>query len=295
MNIDNIKTFIAVYRAASFVEVANDRNVAPSSVSRAIASLEANLKTRLFQRTTRNLRPTQEGEEYFRRILPLIEEMDLAHQSLMDVAAKPFGRLRVTASVSYGQIVIAPRLKAFRRQYPNIELELILSDGHIDLVSDQIDVAIRHGSLADSSLITRKLADVRYHLVSSKSYVEQNGIPQKPEDLQEHELVTFAYENFRHTWKFELDGVSQNISIKPVMTATNAATILESVRGGMGIALLADWTIKSDLASGELLELLPEWQIRGLSPDTTICLVYPSRRFVPGKTRAFIDYMLEAS
>jgi len=293
MNIDKIKTFIAVYRAKSFVEVANERNVAPSSISRSIASLESHLKTLLFQRTTRNLIPTQEGEEYFQRILPLIEEMDLTHQSLMDTASTPSGRLRVSASASYGQIVIAPKLKEFRNQYPNIELELILSDGHIDLVNDQVDVAIRHGNLDNSSLIARKLVDVRYHLVSSNSYIKENGIPNKPEDLHQHDLVTFAYENFRHTWQFDKDNDTQNIRIDPIMTATNAATIRQSVRDGLGIALLADWTVQNDLASGELVELLPDWHITGLSPDTKIWLVYPSRRFIPGKTRAFIEFLLD--
>jgi len=293
MYIDSIKAFIAVYRAGSFVEVANDWNVAPSSISRSVASLEANLNTRLFQRTTRNLTPTQEGERYFEQISPLIEEVDLVHQSLIDTTATPSGHLRVTASVSYGQIVIAPKLKAFRKQYPNIELELTLSDGHIDLISDQVDVAIRHGSLDDSSLVARKLADVTYHLVSSKAYIDQNGVPRKPEDLQQHELVTFAYENFRHAWKFEVDGVSQSIPIKPIMTVTNAATIRQSVRDGVGIALLADWTIQDDLRSGKLVEILPKWKVQGLSTDTAVWLVYPSRRFVPAKTRAFIEFILD--
>ncbi len=292
MYIDNIKAFIAVYRAGSFVDVANDWSVAPSSVSRAVASLEASLNTRLFQRTTRRLSPTQEGERYFEQISPLIEEIDLVHQSLMDTTATPSGHLRVTASVSYGQIVIAPKLKAFRKQYPNIELELILSDGHIDLISDQVDVAIRHGRLDDSSLIARKLADVRYHLVSSKAYINQNGVPQKPEDLQQHELVTFAYENFRHAWKFEADGVSKSIPVKPILTSTNAATIRQSVRDGVGVALLADWTIQDDLHSGKLVELLPNWRVQGLSNNTAIWLVYPSRRFVPAKARSFIEFLL---
>ena len=291
MDIDNIRAFIAVYRVGSFVDVANERNVASSTVSRAVASLEAQLNTRLFQRTTRKLVPTQEGELYFEKILPLIEEMDLVHQSLIDSGTTPSGHLRVTASASYGQIVIAPILKAFRNQYPNIELEFILSDGHIDLINDQVDIAIRHGNLSDSSLIARKLADVKYHLVSSKAYLTQRDVPQVPDDLLDHELLTFAYDNFRNAWNFQRDGVSQSISIRPIMTATNAATIRQSVRDGMGIALLADWTIRCDLSSGKLVELLPDWQVTGLSREPVIWLVYPSRRFVPAKTRAFIDFL----
>ncbi len=291
MDIDNIKAFIAVYRAGNFIEVANDWKVASSTVSRAVASLETQLNTRLFQRTTRKLVPTQEGEHYFEKILPLIEEIDLVHQTLMDSAAAPSGHLRVTASVSYGQIVIAPLLKAFRTQYPSIELELILSDGYIDLISDQVDIAIRHGNLSDSSLVAKKLADVSYHLVSSKAYLAQRDAPQIPDDLRDHDLVTFAYENFRNSWNFERNGVSQRISIRPIMTSTNAATIRQSVRDGIGIALLADWTIHSDVQSEKLVELLPDWRVSGQSKESAVWLVYPSRRFVPAKTRAFIDFL----
>jgi len=293
MNIDHIKTFIAVYRAGSFVEVAKGRNVAPSSISRAIAALEINLKTRLFQRTTRHLIPTQEGQTYYERIVPLIEEMDLAHESLMNTTAEPSGCLRITASVSYGQIMIAPRLKVFRARYPNIELELILSDGQIDLISDQIDIAVRHGNLPDSSLVARKLADVTYRLVSSKAYLEQNGTPQIPQDLQKHALVTFAYENFRYAWKFEANGVSQRIPIKPILTSTNAVAIKQCIHDDTGIALLADWTIKDDLKSGALVELLEGWQICGDCAETGIWLMYPSSRFIPAKTRAFIEFLLD--
>lgn len=292
MNLDYIKMFIAVYRAGSFIEVANEQGLAPSSVSRSIGALENALKTRLFQRTTRSLMPTREGEAYFQKIVPLVEEIELAHQSLMDSAAKPSGRLRVTTSVSYGQIMIAPRLASFRQHFPNIDLELILSDGHLDLINDQIDLAIRHGSLSDSSLVARKLADVAYHLVCSPRYLEQRSRPRKPEDLHAHELITFTYEDFRHKWVFKKKEMSQGLSIKPALTVSNAATIRQCARDGAGIALLADWTISDDLQSGRLIKVLPDWRISGTASASAIWLVYPSNRFVPAKTRAFADFLL---
>jgi DNA-binding transcriptional LysR family regulator len=222
----------------------------------------------------------------------VMEEMDFAHQSLIEASASPSGRLRVTASVSFGEIVIAPRLKEFRTRYPNIELELILSDGRLDIINDQIDVAVRHGGLPDSSLIARKLSDVVYRLVSSPAYIEQSGMLQHPEDLQQHELVTFAYEDFRHVWTFVSGRASQTIPIRPALTVTNAAAIRQCVRDGAGIALLADWTVEQDLRSGRLIELLPEWRVSGASPDAAVWLVYPSSRFVPAKTKAFTAFLL---
>ena len=294
MNIDYIKTFLAVYRAGSFVEAAKEQDLAPSSVSRSVAALEDTLKTRLFQRTTRSLTPTQAGEAYFEKVEPLIEEIDWLNQSLIDATSKPSGRLRITTSVSYGQIVLAPKIAAFREQYPDIQLELVLSDGRIDIINNQIDVAIRHGSLPDSSLISRKLKDVKYRLVASEKYLEQSAVPTKPLDLQHHELITFAYDDFRHNWTFEKRGNSQAISVKPVLTATNAAAIRQCVREGLGIALLADWTVLDDLQSGRLVEILTDWNISGANTDTAIWLVYPSNRFTPAKTRALTEFLVKS-
>jgi len=292
MNIDYIKTFIAVYRAGSFVSVANDHNQAASSVSRSIAALENILKTRLFQRTTRSLTPTQAGEAYFEKMEPLIEEMELVNQSLIDARTKPSGRLRISTSVSYGQLVLAPKIAAFQKEYPDIQLELILSDDRVDLINEQIDLAIRHGSLPDSGLISRKLTDVKYHLVTSKKYLSENITPRNPKDLQQHNLVTFTYNDFRHNWVFEKGKSIEHISVQPVLTATNAAVIRQTVKAGLGIALLADWTVCDDLESGNLMELLTNWRISGTSTESAIWLIYPSNRFVPEKTKVFADFLL---
>ena len=294
MNIDNMKTFLAVYRAGSFVKVAKDRNVAPSSISRAIAALEESLKTRLFQRSTRQLTPTLAGEAYFEKIEPLNDEINLINQLLIDTTTKPSGRLRITSSVSYGQVVIAPKLAEFRKQYPDIQLELFLSDGRIDLINDQIDLAIRHGSLEDSNLIARKLNKVKYHLVTSHKYIEQHGIPSAPDELKEHDLVTFTYNDFKHSWSFNKGDVSQSISIEPVLTASNALAIQECVREGLGIALLADWTVENALKSGALVELLTDWKISGSTDDTSIYLLSPSNRFIPAKTKVFTEFLLDS-
>ena len=292
MNIEHIKTFITVYRVGSFVEVAKEKNIAPSSISRSIATLEEILNTRLFQRTTRKLTPTQAGELYFHKMAPLIEEISLVNQSLIDSTSKPSGQLRISTSVSYGQIVIAPKLTTFRERYPDIKLELILSDGRIDLINDQIDLAIRHGNLPDSSLIARKLTDVKYHLVCSKQYLEQNGAPEDPQELKNHNLVTFTYSDFRHHWSFKKNNQTQQVTIQPILTATNASAIRQCIVDGLGIALLADWTVSEDLESGKLKELLPTWKISGANNKTAIWLVHPSNRFTPVKTKVFTDFLL---
>lgn len=293
MNTDQIHTFIAVYRAQSFIAVAKERNVAPSSITRAIAALETQLATRLFQRSTRSVTPTEAGDAYYMQMSPLMEAFDEAHDSLAQLGAGPSGRLRVSASVSYGQIVIAPLLKAFRECYPDIDLELILSDRRVDIISEQIDIAIRHGRLPDSALTARKLSDVTYKLVSSPEYLSQNAKIKTPDDLTEHDLLTFTYDDFRYEWTFQKKDEVKTLPISPVITISNAGAIRQCVERGMGIALLADWTVSADLASGKLVEVLPKWDVSGLAQNTMIWLVYPSSRFVPAKTRAFVDFIVE--
>ena len=293
MNIEHIRTFVAVYRAGSFVTVANEQNVAPSSISRAISHLEASLNARLFQRTTRHLTPTEAGESYFSRVVSLLEEMDALHASLSTDQATPRGRLRVSASVSYGQMVIAPRLRQFREQYPHIELDLLLSDGRVDLINERIDIAVRHGRLSDSSLVARKLDDTTYRLVASPTYLNKHQPLQHPEELAEHELISFAYDSFRDAWQFRQQQDTRTVPIKPSITATNAAVIRACVLDGAGIGLLADWTVHADLACGSLVELLPMWQASGITGDGSIWLLYPSNRYVPAKTRAFANFLLQ--
>jgi DNA-binding transcriptional LysR family regulator len=291
MNTDHIKIFLAVYRAGSFVTVAKDRNVAPSSITRSVACLEAALKARLFHRSTRSVKPTEAGDLYFRQMASLMEGFDQAHELLAERGEGPSGRLRVSASVSYGQIVIAPQIKRFRDLFPKIELELILTDNRIDLISEQIDVAIRHGRLPDSGLTARKLTDVSYSLVASPHYLAIRPAVQHPKDLTAHELVAFSYSDFRSQWNFKKAEADFSLAITPTLIISNAAAICRCVSDGAGVALLADWTIERDLREKRLVKVLADWHVGATTQEANIWLVYPSSRFVPAPTRVFADFM----
>lgn len=291
MDLSQLKTFVDVHRAGGFAPVAKDRGVSPSSISRAIASLERSLEVRLFQRTTRRLSPTEAGDAFLNRVLPLIEEMESACAEASEGTKHPSGRLRVTASVSFGQMCIVPRLKAFRTAYPDIDMDLILSDAQIDLLAERIDLAVRHGPLSDSGMIARKLTDVRYRLVTSPDYLLNAPSIKHPDEVSQHPCIAFSYEGFRTRWQFRQTGQRREITIAPAITVSNAMAIRQCARDGLGLALLADWTIERDLETGQLVELLPNWQAAGASFDSSIWLVFPSRRFIPAKTRAFADFL----
>lgn len=292
MKLDDLATFVAVYRAGGFAPVANERGVAPSSISRAIASLEAHLQTRLFQRTTRKLTPTEAGDAYYARVAAVVEELEAARAEAIDQTREPTGLLRVTASVSFGQIVIAPRLSAFRAAFPRITLELVLSDRPLDLVAERIDVAVRHGRLRDNTSISRKLMDVRYHLVASPRYLANAPPIHAPDDIAAHRTASFSYDAFRDTWRFRRADDAREVPIRPALIVTNAAALAQCVRDGAGLALLADWTIRDDLANGALVDVLPDWVGSGADVDPSVWLVFPSRAFVPAKTRVFGDFLL---
>lgn len=291
MDIDQLETFIDVFRAGGFAAVARERGVSPSAVSRAISGLEASLQTRLFQRTTRNFAPTDAGEIFYHRVLPLIEELEDARGELAAQTKRPSGRLRVSASVSYGQMCIVPRLTEFRAAWPDINLELLLSDSRVDLLAERIDVAIRHGNLPDSSMIAKKLADVRYQLVASPDYLQRAQPISSPADISQHACLAFSYDEFRSTWQFRRAKELCEIGIKPVLTLSNAVALQQCALDGLGLALLADWTVRRDVAAGRLVELLPDWQAAGAHFDSSIWIVFPTRQFTPAKARVFADFL----
>jgi len=292
MNLDQISLFIAVYESGSFAKAAQRLNIDPSKVSRSISALEHSLNTRLFNRTTRKLTPTSAGAEYFKRVQAPIEEISQIHQELIETDNTVSGTLRLSASVSFGQIVIAPLIRAFRQQYPDITLELILSDSWVDLVDDRIDVAIRHGNMPDSSLIARKLLDPEYVLVASKQYLDTHGYLDSPAELSDHQILTFTYQGFNREWRFTNQNDSVTHQIQPSVSTSNAVTLLECAKQGLGVALLADWTVAESIKSGELVRLAPDWRFDGNRGDSGIWLVQPSNRYVPAKTKAFSDFLL---
>lgn len=293
MNLEHIQTFIAVYRSGNFAAVAKERNIAPSSVSRAIATLEKQLHTRLFQRTTRKLTPTQSGEYYFHKVVNLVEALESTQHEVVAQNSEPYGTLKVTASASFGQMILAPLLVGFHQQYPKINLELTLSDSQSDLITDQYDLAIRHGKLNDSGLVVRKLVTVRYLLVAHPDYLSQTPEIQTPEDVQKHNIITFSYRDFKNQWLFRQHHNEQQIPITPSFTTTNALALKTCAAKGMGITLLPDWSVKTDIESGDLIQLLPQWEIAGSEYSAAIWLLYPSRIYTPTKTHVFIDYIME--
>ena len=291
MDLEVLKTFVEVMRQGSFAAVARDRNVDPSSISRAIASLEKELGVRLFQRTTRKLSPTEAGILYGDRIEPLIAEIQQARE-LITEAEQPRGTLRITASVSFGLKCLIPLLAEFEAIYPQLTQELLLTDTRLDLLTERIDLAIRLGHLDDSTAIAQKLMSIRYSVCASPAYLEQHSKITRPEDISQHNCLRFPLAGYRTRWIFcDRQGLSSEIPVGGRTIISNAIGLQQCAIAGMGVALLPHWLTDDEIQAQRLVRVLPEYEVTATSFETSAWLMYPSRSYVPLKVKVLIDFL----
>ena len=292
MDLSVLQTFLDVVRRGSFAAVARDRNVDPSAVSRAIANLENELGVRLFQRTTRRLSLTEAGTVFHRRTEPLMEDISGAISAAREISNQPIGTLRITASVSFGLACIVPHLPSFEAQYRDLAVDLVLTDLVLDLVRERIDVAIRLGKMADSTLIAHRLMSTHYTVCASPDYLERNERIQHPQELGEHKCLCFPLEGFRSRWLFrDQTGTVETVTVQGQIVISNAIALLNCTLSGMGISLLPNWLIRDDLATGKLIDVFPNHAVTATDFETAAWFVYPSRRYLPLNVKVFTDFL----
>ena len=292
MEISTLKLFIEVMRQRSFTEVARAHGIAPSSVSRTIAGLEDELGIRLFQRSTRKLEPTEAGKVYFEHISPSIDELETAREIAADVSVEPRGTLRVTSSIVFGQLAIVPLLPEFAALYPDLAVELILTDEFLDLIENRIDVAIRLGTLQDSSYIARCLQSIKFYICASPEYIANHGKPENPEQIKAHKCLLFPRVGHNLNWLFK-DG-EQTITEIPISgkyLITNSQAIKQCTLAGMGLSLLPDWLVNKEIIAGKLVRLFPDFDVTATDYESSVWLLYPSKEYLPLKVRVFIDFL----
>lgn len=292
MELSVLQIFVDIVKQGSFAAVARERNVDPSSVSRAIAGLEDELGIRLLQRTTRQLSPTEAGMAYFQRIELLVEEMQQAIDVATDMSGQPKGTLRITVGISLGLHRIIPLLPDFRAMYPDITIDLLLIDRNIDLFTEHIDLAIRLGLLADSTLIAQQLIKTNYFVCASPQYLQQKGHPKIPSDIENHHCLLFPLPGFRSKWRFRnIDREDSEVFVRGETIISNGIALQQCAIAGMGLALLPHWLIEDDLRHGRLVNVFPSYTVTAREFSDAVWLVYPSRAYVPLKVRVFIDFL----
>ncbi len=292
MDTESLELLVDAAELGSFAAVARKLDIDPSSVSRTISSLEEHLGLRLFQRTTRQLELTEAGEIYLNRITPLLNEFDYALNEAHKVSKEPGGNLRVTASVSFGQICLLPHLQEFRHLYPDIKIELQLTDSVVDLVAGGIDLACRLSPKLNSELVGTRLFDTRYRVCVSPEYYNTMPKITCPDDLEQHKCIVFTLPDYRTQWIFkDTDSNLTKVQINSNVSISSALALKECAIKGMGPVLLADWLVEDEIKSGKLISLLDQYEVSAEDFDTSVWLLYPSRNFLPVKTRAMIDFL----
>ena len=284
--------FVEVARRGSFAAAARDRNVDPSSVSRAVALLEEELGVRLLQRTTRRVALTEAGEMYLTKVTTLVDELDNARDEARGVSAGPIGTLRLTVAVSFGHTKLIPLLPAFRERYPAVKLELLLTDAVLDLVTERVDLAIRLGRRFSPDFIAIKLLETQYRACASPAYLANKKAPRVPQELQEHTCLLLALPEYRSRWLFrDKQGKVQEVPIHGDVTILSTLALRACALAGMGPVLLPNWLVDEDIAQGRLIDLFPDYRVAATDFDTAIWLLYPSRTHLPNKVRVMIDFL----
>ncbi|NVD26804.1 LysR family transcriptional regulator [Parasphingorhabdus flavimaris] len=286
-----IHHFLEVARVRSFAAAARHLDIDPSVISRSVSTLEASLGVRLLQRTTRTISLTEAGEAYLGKISPLLDELEAIHGKMRDSDRAIGGRLCISASVAFGHACIVPHLSAFSEQFPEIDLILKFDDRNVDLVEERVDLAIRLAPSLDIAVIATKLMDTRYRLCASPNYVDKSGVLKGPSELEGHRLISFDLPGFRSQWMSrDKGGEVLEIPISPSLLISNALALKEAVICGLGIGIMADWLVRDEIASGELIDVFPDQQWAATSFESAAWLLYPSRSYLPRKTRVAIDF-----
>lgn len=284
MNLNDVSLFIRIVETGSFTSAAESLGIQKSTISRRIATLEDDLGVRLLQRTTRKLKLTDDGEDLFARCQPLINELESAKDYLSATQDDPRGRLRITMPSDLGVFMMNEVVCTFMQRYPKINLEVELSTRVVDLIEEGIDLAIRVGELADSSLIARKIATISRGLFATPAYLRKNGTPKTPEDLTGHSCFGIL----KPVLQWEFENWDEPIEIRGQLKANSIGFLRELLLRDMGIARMPRMYCHPSVLSGELVEVLPDYK----SPPFEVNAIYPSKRHLNPKVRLFIDHMM---
>ncbi|MBZ9776763.1 LysR substrate-binding domain-containing protein [Mesorhizobium sp. CO1-1-8] len=287
-----IEVFLRVVEEGSFSSAARALRMTPSAVSKLIARLEARLGARLVSRSTRKLQLTPEGTAFYESGLRILADMAAAEQEAA-AGASPRGRLRVNSYVPFGVRRLIPLLPRFLERYPDISVDLVLTDSVIDLMAERADVAIRAGPLSESRLVARKLGQSPVVVVAAPSYLEKHGMPQTPADLDRHNRMGFGFVRHIDGWPFlDAEGRAIMVPINGNTLVSDGEAMRLMALAGAGIARLARWHVASDIAAGGLVSLLEAFNPGDEEP--THAVYVGQGRHLPARVRAFLDFLGES-
>jgi DNA-binding transcriptional LysR family regulator len=285
----SIRAFTRVVQHGSFAAAARELRLSRSAVSKYVIELERELGSQLLVRTTRSASPTQNGQAYYERCIAILADLEEADLAVARLQSEPRGLLRINAPMSFGTLHLGRAVADFMERYPQLQIQLVLSDQQIDPVQEGFDVTLRIADLPSSSLIARKIAPALRVVCAAPSYLARRGLPEHPHDLRDHDCLAYGYLATGNQWK--LSGVDGDhwIHIPWTLCSNNGEVLRDAVVKGRGIALLPTFIVGADLQEGSLRSILTDYT----APEISVYAIYPQTRHLSVKVRMFIDFLIE--
>ncbi len=285
-----MRAFRRVVELESFAATARDLGYSNAAISKNISELEAHLGARLLTRTTRRMSVTEIGHSYYRRCVAILDELEDADREAAQLGSTPRGVLRISAPMSFGLLHLSSALPEFLKLYPEIDIDLVLNDRHIDLIEEGIDVAFRAGgALPDSSLVVRRIMPVNRLVCGSPDYFDEHGVPETPEDLKAHQCLIYSLSASPREWRFDGSGGARSIKVAGRFSANSSISLREALLAGLGLTLIPTFIVAEDIRQDRLRPVLTEWSP---APQAAYA-VYVNRQYVPLKIRCFVDFLVK--
>jgi DNA-binding transcriptional LysR family regulator len=285
-----IELFVQVAESGSLSRAAETMGLSNAAASRHLAALETRLGARLVERNTRRLYLTDTGKEYFSRARTVLSDLQEAESAVNATALNPTGTLRITASLSFCLHHIAPLLNLYTQRYPHVSVQMEAANRYLDIIDNNIDVAIRTREMEpDSNITIRKLAETRRILCAAPAYFSQHAAPKTLQDLQQHKLLIYTHANNPNELRFSRAGVVHVTPVKGLLESNDGQILRAAALGGLGILVQPSYIVYDDIVAGRLVPVLEDWDL----PRLTINLAYPSRKHLSAKVRSFIDLMAQ--
>lgn len=289
--LNDLSFFALVVKHGSLAGAAQSLGITPPSVSKRLAAIEARLRVRLLNRTTRRMSLTPEGETYLAEGERLVAELEALERKISGGSVVPQGLLRISATLGFGRRHVTPQLSRFALQYPEVDVQLHLTDRPVNLVEQGFDLAIRFGEQPDARITARKLADNRRFLCAAPSYIEAHGMPAAPRDLHNHSCIVLREsDEIFGNWHFRSGTRQETVKVRGQLSANDGEAALAWALDGHGIVLRSEWDVAPFLRSGRLRLLLTDWT----APPADIYMLFPTKSHLQAKTRAMVDFMLDA-
>ncbi|CAA2110184.1 LysR family transcriptional regulator [Variovorax paradoxus] len=288
---DAMQAFARVVETGSFTKAADTLHLSKTSVTQLVQQLESRLRVKLLNRTTRKVSVTADGAAYYERVLRLLADMDDAETSLSGAASLPRGRLRVDVPSPLARTIVVPALPEFHARYPDIQLDLGVSDRMVDLIGDHVDCVVRGGELTDPSLMARRVGDLQLGVHAAPDYLARHGTPAHPHELEDthHRIVGFLWSRNGKTFPYAMQRGEERITVQGryVLSVDDGNAYLAAGLAGLGVLWLPDYMARAHVRSGELVPLFEDWRLDPMP----LYLAFPPNRHVSAKLRVFIDWM----